>query len=74
MFLNWKPEFEVVHSGRGGTINFKLKGNKDSFNIEMGPGGNFLVFTGRSSKYAEIRMALREFLGATNREGWIIDE
>lgn len=74
MFFSQKPKFEIVHSGRGGTINFKFEGKQDFFNIEMGPKGNFFVFTGRSSKYAYIRTELRDFLNSTNREGWIIDE
>ena len=74
MIFGRKPKFEVVHSGRGGTINFENKGKKECFSIEMGPNGNFFVFTGRSSKYAEIRLELREFLNSSERKGWIIDE
>jgi hypothetical protein len=73
-FFSRKPKLEVVHSARGGVIKFKHKDKKDSFNIEMGPEGNFFVFTGRPEEYVEIRRALKEFLVASNREGWVVDE
>ncbi|TBR43550.1 hypothetical protein CBF23_005075 [Marinomonas agarivorans] len=63
-----------MHSGRGGTINFKFEGKQDCFTIEMGAEGHFSVFTGRSKKYVDIRMELRAFLNSTDREGWVIEE
>ena len=74
MFFRKRVEFEVKHSGRGGTVSFTYDGNMNSFNIEMCEKGNFVVFTGRESRYAKVRVHLREFLDRSDRNGWFIDE
>jgi len=65
--------FEVIHSGRGGKITFNYNGSINSFNIEIAENGNFIIFTGKDSKFKEVRVSLRKFLDSTDRKGWFIE-
>lgn len=72
MFSLLKQRFCIEHSGRGGKISFKFNGEYPAFNIEMGEGGNFLVFTGSEAKYDEVRQELRSYLDNNKKQGWHI--
>jgi hypothetical protein len=72
VFSLFKPKFSIEHSGRGGKISFKLNGEYSAFNIEMGEGGNFLVFTGSEPKYNKVRKELRNYLDKNDKQGWHI--
>jgi len=40
----------------------------------MAAEGNFIVFTGNDSKYADMRVELRKYLDSNDRSGWWITE
>ncbi|GHF91105.1 hypothetical protein [Thalassotalea marina] len=74
MFLSRPTKFEIKHSGRGGVINCQFKKLSCKFNIEMAAEGNFIIFTGNDSKYADLRIELRKYLDSSGRSGWWIAE